>query len=210
MKRTIAISTQAYRVMLRAYPGAFRAEYGDEMTLVFRDCLRECAQDGGLWGLLIVWLHTLLDWFTTVIKQHLLKHQIRSANMIDTTEFDSQLVSSMEFMSKALRSGYSVKQAFDMLARKAPQPTADAFRGVVNSIENGEDWVSALDSMREQVPSPHLDHIIAVMHRQLEEGGNLADRLDSLNDSLRGTLGDDGWSDSHTDFKSTGDISNAV
>ena len=45
-----------YRVLLCAYPRAFRAEYGREMTLLFRD---QCRTTGA--GSLGFWLHVLWD-----------------------------------------------------------------------------------------------------------------------------------------------------
>lgn len=44
-----------YHLLLRAYPLAFRAEYGDEMTLVFRDQLREGGTHALRFWTMVVW-----------------------------------------------------------------------------------------------------------------------------------------------------------
>jgi hypothetical protein len=39
----VSAAERVYRLMLRAYPSAFRAEYGQQMALIFRDRRREAA-----------------------------------------------------------------------------------------------------------------------------------------------------------------------
>ncbi len=53
-----------YRVLLLAYPRAFRQVYGADMVQVFGDRLRE-QRRSGVRGSLGLWLHTLRDVFTT-------------------------------------------------------------------------------------------------------------------------------------------------
>lgn len=42
-----------FRVLLRAYPASFRADYGREMTLLFNDQRREARSSAGLWAAVI-------------------------------------------------------------------------------------------------------------------------------------------------------------
>lgn len=50
-----------YRWMLRLYPAAFRAEYGDEMAQVFEDLCRDAGLRAGRRGLIGVWLRASAD-----------------------------------------------------------------------------------------------------------------------------------------------------
>ena len=59
--RPIRVSVAVYRVLLVAYPEAFRREYGAHMIQVFRDCAREMQQTEGAIGLWRYWLSTLGD-----------------------------------------------------------------------------------------------------------------------------------------------------
>ena len=63
-------SVWLYRLLLAAYPAAFREEYGPEMIQVFRDTMRDEHRRRGLWGLLMVWLRTLADFSVSVVRQH--------------------------------------------------------------------------------------------------------------------------------------------
>lgn len=200
-QRVVRLSSRVYRLMLMAYPVSFRRQFRADMVVVFRDSCREVISEDGWWGLSFLWLHTLLDWLVTAAKQHLLEMGIRKATMIDTSSFDSQLVSNVAYISAALRNGYSIKQAFDLLAKRAPEPSASAFKQVVDSVEGGADWGAAMDNLRQQVASGHLDQVVQVMLKQREEGGNLADKLDTLNESLRGTLSQGGWTPDYSEFE---------
>ena len=61
-------SERLYRLLLRAYPRAFREEYAAEMLLVFRDASRDASQPGRL-GVLRLWINVLSDFAKTVCIQ---------------------------------------------------------------------------------------------------------------------------------------------
>ena len=54
-------SLAMYRRLLRAYPPAFREQYGDEMARVFRDAARAAWRQSGLAGMTVLWARTLTD-----------------------------------------------------------------------------------------------------------------------------------------------------
>lgn len=57
----ITLSVRFYRMLLKLYPTHFRAEYGDEMLVVFRDSCRERYQTSSAWGVIRLWLPLLAD-----------------------------------------------------------------------------------------------------------------------------------------------------
>lgn len=69
----VALSLAAYQMLLFAYPGRFRSEYGPLMAQAFRDCCLRALRQEGPPGLLALWSLTLADWIKSVIEQHLLK-----------------------------------------------------------------------------------------------------------------------------------------
>jgi hypothetical protein len=53
-----SLFAKVYRHLLRLYPAAFRAEFGDEMQAVFATAVREAAEEGpGAVGGLAQWLY---------------------------------------------------------------------------------------------------------------------------------------------------------
>ena len=69
----VSLSVSLYSMLLATYPTGFRHEYGPHMAQVFRDyCLRSYRLDG-LPGMLNLWTLTLLDYFKSVVEEHLQK-----------------------------------------------------------------------------------------------------------------------------------------
>lgn len=66
-----SISPRVYRILLLAYPAQFRREYGLQMAQLFRDSWRYQGRQGTKFGLLHLWLRTLLDLIQTVPHEHL-------------------------------------------------------------------------------------------------------------------------------------------
>jgi serine/threonine protein phosphatase PrpC len=65
-----SFSDRLYRLMLLAYPRAFREEYATEMFLVFRDAYRETSQQQGTLGVLSLWCVFFRDYLKTVCIEH--------------------------------------------------------------------------------------------------------------------------------------------
>jgi hypothetical protein len=69
----VLLSISFYSMLLATYPSGFRHDYGPHMAQVFRDyCLRSYRLDG-LPGMLNLWTLTLLDYFKSVVEEHLQK-----------------------------------------------------------------------------------------------------------------------------------------
>lgn len=65
-----AFSERLYRLLLLAYPRAFREEYASEMLLVFRDAYRDALCQEGAPGMLRLWGNFLYDFVKTVCIEH--------------------------------------------------------------------------------------------------------------------------------------------
>ncbi|MCC6612172.1 MAG: type II secretion system F family protein [Anaerolineae bacterium] len=100
-------------------------------------------------------------------------------------QFESQLPDTISLWVNALRSGYSVPQAMEAIARDAPEPTATEFKRVVQEMQIGIPMATALDHMLERVESEDLDLIITAVNIQREVGGNLAEILDVIGYTIR-------------------------
>lgn len=65
------VSQKVYAWLLRAYPPAHRAEYGEAMAQLFRDQCRDAWREAGGWGLTKLWLRVLPDWVSTSIGERI-------------------------------------------------------------------------------------------------------------------------------------------
>lgn len=67
--RALTLSEDAYRILLKLYPPAFREELGPHMLLTFRDCARDAYRRGRFPALMMLWLPTLLDLIKTAAEE---------------------------------------------------------------------------------------------------------------------------------------------
>lgn len=68
--RPVAWSVRLYRLLLAAYPRAFRRVYGEPMAQLFRDTALAAHRRRGLRGLAAVWWATAGDWAASAARQH--------------------------------------------------------------------------------------------------------------------------------------------
>lgn len=59
--RVLFLSDATYHLLLILYPAVHRRAYGPLMAQAFHDLARDARRQAGLWGLLVLWLHTLPD-----------------------------------------------------------------------------------------------------------------------------------------------------
>jgi hypothetical protein len=69
MRGELLVSERLYRALLYLYPKRFRAAYGRQMRLTFRDACRAAYARNGAGGLLALWLPTLLDLFKSALEE---------------------------------------------------------------------------------------------------------------------------------------------
>lgn len=79
--RLLNISIRVYGTLLKVYPASFRREYGEEMTILFREMGEDALQRSGTIGLVRLWCRLLVDVTFTAIGQHLRETRRRIAAM---------------------------------------------------------------------------------------------------------------------------------
>ena len=87
--------------------------------------------------------------------------------------------------ANSLRSGYSLLQSMELIAREAPAPMGDEFQRVIREVSLGLATREALSNMLRRVPSDDLDLLITAINIQSEVGGNLATILDNIGHTIR-------------------------
>jgi len=77
----ISSSVRVYQVLLVAYPTKFQQEYGLHMVQVFRDCCLRAFQQSGTFGILKLWVITLIDLLSSALAEHLQKEALMKKEM---------------------------------------------------------------------------------------------------------------------------------
>jgi tight adherence protein B len=107
----------------------------------------------------------------------------RHAKRLST--FNAQLGDTISLLGNAMRSGYSMLQAMDMVARESPDPTREEFTRVVREVSLGLSPEEALANLVRRIGSDDLDLLVTAINVQREVGGNLAQILDTIGTTIR-------------------------
>lgn len=99
--------------------------------------------------------------------------------------FNQQLPDTITLLANGLRSGNSMPQAMELASREAPSPTNLEFGRVVAEISLGLSPEEALNNLVRRIPSADLDLMVTSMNINREVGGNLAQVLDSIGNTIR-------------------------
>jgi tight adherence protein B len=102
--------------------------------------------------------------------------------------FTDQLGNMITLLSNALKTGYSLGQAIEIIAKKAPPPVSDEFEVVTTSIHFGTSVEEALAALVKRVQSSDLDFIVVAILLHRKVGGNLPEILDNIADTIRERL----------------------
>jgi tight adherence protein B len=100
-------------------------------------------------------------------------------------DFNNQLSDAINLLANGLRSGYSLLQAMDAVAREMPPPISEEFQRVVREIGLGLSNERAMNNMLRRIPSDDLDLMITAINVQHEVGGNLAEILEVISHTIR-------------------------
>lgn len=102
-----------------------------------------------------------------------------------TNAFVDQLGDTITLMANSLRAGYSLLQTMELVARESPEPMSEEFRRVVREVGLGIPTQQAMAHMLRRVPSEDLDLLVTAINIQHEVGGNLAQILDVIGETIR-------------------------
>ena len=99
--------------------------------------------------------------------------------------FEKQLPDVLQMMSGALRAGYSIQQALAAVAEDGQSPAGDEFRRATAEIRLGATIDDALRQMALRIGIVDFDWVVMAIEIQREVGGDLAEVLDSIAQTIR-------------------------
>ncbi|MDD4568715.1 MAG: type II secretion system F family protein [Tepidanaerobacteraceae bacterium] len=99
--------------------------------------------------------------------------------------FNGQISDALTIMSNSLRSGFSFIQAMDMVRKELPDPIKKEFTRTFREINLGTSTEEALQNLSTRVNSEDLDLVVTAVLIQRQVGGNLAEVLDNISETLR-------------------------
>lgn len=103
-------------------------------------------------------------------------------------KFERQLPDALVMLAGSLRAGASLAIALDGLIRESPAPLNQEFSMLVREWKLGVDMDTALNNMEHRLPLEDLTMFLSAVRISREIGGNLAETLEALADTLRRKL----------------------
>lgn len=110
-----------------------------------------------------------------------LKHMKRQREK----KFHDQLPDTLSLIAGALKAGYSFLQAVDMTVKETSPPMSVEFNRVLTEARLGLPLEQALDNMAKRIDSNNFNWTVMAVKIQREVGGNLAEILEILADTVR-------------------------
>jgi tight adherence protein B len=104
------------------------------------------------------------------------------------TMFNDQLTGMLQLLSNSLKTGYPIDRALETVASKSQPPVSTEFERVATEITLGTSVEDALSSLLLRINSPDLEFIVTAILLHTRVGGNLAEVLDTISDTLRDRL----------------------
>lgn len=98
--------------------------------------------------------------------------------------FIAQLGDALITIANALRAGYSFQQSMDAVAREMEPPISEEFYQVTQEIAMGVPLETALENMNKRMSSSDFDLVVTAVIIQREVGGNLAQILDTISETI--------------------------
>jgi tight adherence protein B len=99
--------------------------------------------------------------------------------------FADQLPDALSSMASSLRAGYSIIQSLDVIRKQMPWPIRDEFARIVREVQLGLPLSVALTHLGERVYSDDIVMVISSINIQQQIGGNLAEILDTVAETIR-------------------------
>lgn len=132
----------------------------------------------GLFPLWARWLATVAAGASPLLYLHM--RQKRRFQL-----FAEQFPDALDSLSRALKAGYPLAQAIDLLAMEQPEPLASEMRRTRDEWKLGIPWDQALDHLAARVPLPEVALFCAAVKMQNRFGGRLNDVLGRLGETMR-------------------------
>jgi tight adherence protein B len=99
--------------------------------------------------------------------------------------FEEQLPDALQVLAGGLRTGHSLTQAIDGLADEADSPTREEFARVLFETRLGHSLPAAMHKVAGRMQSDDFDEVAEAVEIQMTVGGDLAELLDGVGETIR-------------------------
>jgi tight adherence protein B len=102
--------------------------------------------------------------------------------------FTNQIPEILAMLVGALRAGFGISQAMGTVANQLAAPASVEFNRALRAMALGLPLQRALSDMAERIGTDEISMVVTAINVQHETGGNLAQTLDTIGDTVRSRL----------------------
>lgn len=99
-----------------------------------------------------------------------------------------QLIEILGMMANSLRAGFSFMQAMQLVGKEIPDPLGPEFDRVIRQAGLGIPLEEVFKELVERVPNKELEVVVRAILAQRKSGGNLAELLETMEETIRGRV----------------------
>lgn len=109
----------------------------------------------------------------------------RSARKKRLKRFEQQLPDGLAMISGAMRAGASLNIALEGMVKEQPAPLSQEFELFLKEQRLGVEFEVSLKSMQDRIPIQDFNMLVTALLINREVGGNLAETMETLGETLR-------------------------
>lgn len=102
--------------------------------------------------------------------------------------FAEQLPDALTMIARSLRAGHSLTSAVELVSQELPEPTGGLFKTAYEQQLLGMRIAESLGTLLDKIESIDLHFFVTIIRINSETGGNLAEILEKLADTIRARL----------------------
>ena len=100
-------------------------------------------------------------------------------------KFGKQLVDVLVLLTGAVRAGFSLLQAIEVVGREMASPSSEEFQRVIREVSLGRSIHQSLTDLAARMENTDLGLLVTAINIQYQVGGNLAYMLSSVTETIR-------------------------
>lgn len=139
---------------------------------------------GGLAGQSLL-IGTVVGGLLAVLGWHIPRRVLAILKQRRLERFNLQLVDALVNMSNALKAGFSLQQAIELVVREGQNPIAQEFGMYLRQMRVGMPVEEALESLQTRVGSADLALMVSAFETARQTGGNLTEVFEKIAHTIR-------------------------
>lgn len=104
------------------------------------------------------------------------------------TRFGEQLPDALTMIARSLRAGHSLTSAVELVSQELPEPSGGLFKIAYEQQQLGMRIAESLGTLLDRIDSMDLHFFVTIIRINSETGGNLAEILEKLAETIRSRL----------------------